>query len=614
MKRSFLKKSAAVCVALSVFPGCLASCGKKIDPDSIAAPPTVKRDENGETVNQEPGWSDYYMSPDNTDRSATSKELHDFDQGYFVGALDIFNTYYSFDDPESYWTSWPTEGLVFATGDLYADAASAYRDVVDYLNGMDRSELTDSDIRLLEDMIFDFSYRAEVYDHYDYFPQLNPMGGEQVTYPLLTSLIPFNSKEDVERYFIILEDYDDFFTAALDQETRRAQLGIGWNDEMLDRIIADCQRLIENRDTNFMKTTFESRVGALKLSDTETAEYIRRNNELLDTVFYPTFETLIEGLEALKGSCNDATYLAGTDEGKEYYEALFHLRAGTERSVDECIKLLQDKIDELYDEYLPRWQKSGNIFNFGDLSFQEACDWCQRFMNDHLPKLQDNTVTVFNIPTVFSDSMQPATYYSSPIDRFTKHTVWINTGLIDDPMYTLFTLVSHEMYPGHLYQHQYQAEHLDNKFQVFATGVPYAEGWALYSEWVMFHYAPFDQDQAENSWKASTLYSDFIAARLSIGIEYQGWTYDDCLYYIEKYGQDAEVMQDYWDHITAAQCYGVEYAFGYIFTQEILDHAIEELDGIATQDEILVAYLNLGCAPFEVLEEEMEKYIEEKKG
>lgn len=613
MNRRSLKKTLAFLTACMLMTSSLTSCSRKLDPDSIATPPTAPKDADGSKINQEPGWTDYYTQSE-VERSDASKALHEFDLSYFVGALDIFNTYYTYDDPLSYYTQWPTEGLVFSERDAYIQAAEAYEECIDYLNGLDRSEMPENDIRLLEDMLFDFTYRAQVYRGVDYLPQLSPMGGEQVTYPLLTSLIQFKDKEDVARYFKILEDYDDFFEAALECEKRRSELGIGWSDENLDRIISDCQNLLDNRDTHFMKTTFESRLGALSLSDTETQDYIDKNNELLDTVFYPTFEKLIEGLESLKGMCNDSIYLAGTDEGKQFYEALFHMSTGTDKSVEECIEILQEKIDEIYDEYLPRWKNRGNIFNFGDMDFQEACDWCERFTQEHFPAIQDNTVQVYQVPTVFAESMQPATYYSSPIDRFTKHTVWLNTGMIDSPNYDMFTLISHEMYPGHLYQHQYQAEHLDSKFQVFATSTAYAEGWAQYGEWTMIHYAPFDQELAENAWAAQILYSNYIAARLSIGIEYEGWTYNDCLVYIEKYGQDDEVMQEYWTHLTASQCYGVEYAFGLIFTEDILNEAIEELDGIVSAEEVMVAYLDLGCAPFAVLKKDMEAYVEEMKG
>ena len=99
----------------------------------------------------------------------------------------------------------------------------------------------------------------------------------------------------------------------------------------------------KDHETNFMKTTFEERVRKLGLSDSETDELINKNQELLDLYYYPAMEMLIQKLPELKGKCNDGPYLAETADGKAYYEALFHRKTGTDMSVEECKKLLQEE-------------------------------------------------------------------------------------------------------------------------------------------------------------------------------------------------------------------------------------------------------------------------------
>ena len=244
----------------------------------------------------------------------------------------------------------------------------------------------------------------------------------------------------------------------------------------------------KDHDTNFMRTSFEERIDNLDISESRKKELRQKNLELLDLYYYPAMEMLIEKLPELKGKCNDKTFLAATDEGKAYYEALFRSKTGVDMSVEECTELLQQKIDEIYDEYMPQWKKKGSYFAFGDLDFDQATEWCRRFTEENLPEVSDHDVEVYEIPRQLYDSIQPARYYPSPIDNFTQHTVWLNVAMLDDPNYDMFTLVSHEMYPGHLYQHQYQAENLESRYQVFAMSEPYAEGWAQYSEKLMLSY------------------------------------------------------------------------------------------------------------------------------
>lgn len=610
--RTFRSIALLTCGAILIAP--LGACSKKVDPDKIAKPraATTATDANGDLLpDDDQKWLSVGHGAD--DESEASALFRYYDMGVFVGSSDLLTAYYSFDDPKNYYSDWPTVGLHFPTEDEYTAASESYASFAQELATLDQDELTEGQNRAIKDMCYDFLYMSQEYKYYQYVPHLNPMGGKQILYPLLTSLIQFNSKDDVMRYFVILEDYLNFFTQVFEAEKKRSEMGIGWSDECIDRIIEDCVKMQEDRDTNFMKTTFESRVGALHLSDQETKELIRRNDELLATSYYPAFEMLIEKLPELKGMCNDTPYLASTADGKAYYEALFHLTTGTDMSVEECTELLQAKISEVYDTYLPLWQKNGTYFGYGDLSFDDARKWCERFTFEHFPQISANEVSIFNVPEKFSESVQPATYYSAPIDNFTKHTVWVNTGLVENPEYNMFTLISHEMYPGHLYQHQYQAENLESRYQVFATSKAYAEGWAKYSEWTMIHYAPFDPQLAESAWTASLLYSILIAARMSIGIEYEGWTYEDCETYLNHYGVDSSVMDEYWSSLTAEQCFAVEYAFGFIFTSEIIDSAVKELDGICTKEEVMKAYLDLGCAPFPILKEDMEKFVESKK-
>lgn len=612
MIRNRYTKTCALLILLGMTTWPIVGCSYANDQDKVARPAVATTNKKGQKDPNVINWA----GPDADSESLSEDEstLRDIDMGYFVGASDILNAYYTFDDPINYFTEWPEKGLYMATDSDYQMAIPSFQQAIELIENMDQSTMNEEEIRLIKTMLFDFGIYTHLYKYYLYMPQLNPIGGKQITYPLMTSLIQFRSKDDVERYFKILNDYYEYFSAAADIEQRRSEMGIGWNDEGLDRIIADCSYMADDRENHFLMTTFAERLEALDISEAEKNQYIQRNRELLDTVYFPAMEMLVERLEGLKGMCNDEPYLAYSDEGKEFYENLFHYHTGTMKPVEENIDMLQQEIDRVYETYQPLWQEKGASYSYGSLSFEEARERCESITKQYFPTIRDNKVSVFEIPEIFAESMQPACYMNSPIDNVTKHSVWLNTGMVSDPGYDMLTLVAHEMYPGHLYQHQYQSETLSNKYQVFATGLPYAEGWAEYSEWMVIHYAPVDRDLAEIAWEAKQLYSVFIAARVSIGVEYEGWSYEDSLAYLTKYGQGKEYLDSLWEQITATQCFAVEYAFGFLYTSQIIGHAITELDGICTPEEVYVAYLNLGSAPFDVLEEDMQAFIDEQKG
>ena len=606
MKSKKTLRGGALVLTVASFIMPLAACSGSSGQRAVATPPTLTTKKG-----QEPSDPWGIVVPTDDDMTEDAKKLRDLDMSLFVGSPDILNTYYSFDDPTRYYTDWPTKGLAANSDAIYDQAVASYKECIDYLEKLDTSNLSESENRLREDMLFDFQNKMEVYKHHQFIPALNPSSGQQISYPLLMSLIQFKSKSDVDRYLKILEDFYEYFDNAMTIEETRSSMGAGWSDETLDLIIKDCKKMIEDKDVHFMRTTFESRVGALKLSSTESKSFIRKNSELLEEKYFPTYEMLIERLTALKGSSKGNKTMISAPGGKDYYEALFRTKSGTSMTPEEGIKFLQKSIDEIYDTYYPTWKQKGTLFRFGGLSFDEARDWCERFTKEHYPAIGSNTVAVYEVPKEFAESMPPAMYYVSPIDNYTKHQVWVNTGLFEDSRYDMFTIVSHEMYPGHLYQHQYQAETLGNKYQAFAASLPYAEGWAQYSEWRMIQYAPFEQELAQSAWMADLFYSALVSARLSMGVEYEGWDYDRCLTYIKKYGQDDKVMDEYWTRITGSQGYALEYAFGYLFTSEIINTAIEKLDGKVSPEDVITAYLDLGCAPFDALSRDMESYVKE---
>ena len=77
-----------------------------------------------------------------------SKKLHDFDLSYFVGGSDILTSYYTYDNPKNFYTDWPTEGLHFASDEDYKKASDSCRQCIDYLEELDRNNLSDNEIRL----------------------------------------------------------------------------------------------------------------------------------------------------------------------------------------------------------------------------------------------------------------------------------------------------------------------------------------------------------------------------------------------------------------------------------------------------------------------------------
>ena len=215
--RTFKTLTLLTCGAILIAP--LGACSKDVDPDKIAKPraaTTATDSAGGLLPDDDQKWLSVGHGSD--DESEASQLFRYYDMGIFVGSSDILTAYYSYDDPKNYYCDWPTVGLHFPTEEEYTQAATGYSDFAKELASLNPDDLSEGQNRAIKDMCYDFLYMSEEYKYYQYVPHLNPMGGKQILYPLLTSLIQFNSKDDVMRYFVILEDYLDFFTRVFEAE------------------------------------------------------------------------------------------------------------------------------------------------------------------------------------------------------------------------------------------------------------------------------------------------------------------------------------------------------------------------------------------------------------
>ncbi len=162
-------KALAMISAGALISAPLSACSRSADPDKVAKPPLSQTDENGNVISGN-NWGGRQSDPS----SQAEKTFREYDMGMFVGASDLLNAYYAFDDPKNYYSDWPTVGLHFPKLEDYQNASSTYEMLRGNLSSLDSSELNDAQNRAIKDMCFDFQYMSEMYKHSYYIPQLNP--------------------------------------------------------------------------------------------------------------------------------------------------------------------------------------------------------------------------------------------------------------------------------------------------------------------------------------------------------------------------------------------------------------------------------------------------------
>ena len=84
--------------------------------------------------------------------------------------------------------------------------------------------------------------------------------------------------------------------------------------------------------------------------------------------------------------------------------------------------------------------------------------------------------------------LSPAFYLTPPLDTRTPNTIYINHGRSISNL-ELFTTLSHEGFPGHLYQTVYFGRQNPSHIRYLIDSSGYVEGWATYVESYAYGYA-----------------------------------------------------------------------------------------------------------------------------
>jgi uncharacterized protein (DUF885 family) len=183
------------------------------------------------------------------------------------------------------------------------------------------------------------------------------------------------------------------------------------------------------------------------------------------------------------------------------------------------------------------------------------------------------------------------------------------------PKWSMPTLAYHEGVPGHHWQISI-AQELKGvpQFRKVLPFTSYAEGWALYCEWLA----------KQSGWYNNDPFGDlgrlrdelFRAVRLVVdtGIHAKHWTREQAIAYMhDKTGMgDKEVKAEIERYIVAPG-QACAYKVGMLKIQELRNRAQQELGAKFDQREFHEAVLKNGGVPLEVLEEQVNEYIAKRK-
>ena len=447
-------------------------------------------------------------------------------------------------------------------------------------------------------------------DYILYEEPLELVSGVQTQFPVVMSEYRFCDRQDVETYLELLEKTGDYFDSLIKFEREKADAGIFMADYALDTVLEQCRAFLDMGDGNYLYSTFADRIEDVEeLTKEEKSDYIQDNALAVSDCVFPAYENLISSLEELRGSGENEKGLVNLPDGADYYELVVRRSTGSDRSVEEMEDLTRRQItDDL--------EAMEQVLGITTEEAQEAAasmtqdsaglilSKLQDGIKEAFPEAPDTALEVKYVPEEMEDHLSPAFYMIPAIDNTEENVIYINRAHMNDDL-TLFTTLAHEGYPGHLYQTVYYESTDPDPIRSVMDFGGYVEGWATYAEMGSYYLTPLSKEQAVLLQKNSSIILGLYALA-DMGIHYEGWSRMDTVAFFSNYGiTDTETIERIYELIIGSPGNYLKYYIGYVEFLELKKDWAEEKGTEFSQKEFHEAVLEVGPAPFDIVEKYM---------
>ena len=522
---------------------------------------------------------------------------------------NTINLHYTLKNPEDYGIT--EDAAVLGSFETDADMVKAS------VENMRRSleNFSYDELDLQNKITFDIlDYQIKAADQSaDFILYEEPLGlvsGVQTQFPVVLSEYQFYDRQDVETYLALLEMTGEYFDSLIKFEREKASAGLFMADYALDTVIEQCQAFLDMGDGNYLYSTFVDRIKDVnELTEEEKSDYIQDNALAVSDCIFPAYEKLISDLEQLRGSGKNEKGLSYLPEGIDYYELVVRQSTGSERSVEEMEDLTRRQITddlEAMEKVLGITTEEAQeaAAAIAQTSAELILTRLQEGISGTFPEAPDTVLEVKYVPKEMEDHLSPAFYMIPAIDNTEQNVIYINQAHMSDDL-TLFTTLAHEGYPGHLYQTVYYESTDPDPIRSIMDFGGYVEGWATYAEMGSYYLTPLSKEQATLLQKNSSIILGLYALA-DMGIHYDGWSRMDTVAFFSNYGiTDAETVERIYELIIGSPGNYLKYYIGYVEFLELKKAWAEEKGEAFSQKEFHEAVLEVGPAPFEIVEKYM---------
>ena len=550
----------------------------------------------------------------------------------YVGILDRFN-----------WLTNHNSKLSIPQDTDIEDGIKHTEKIIKTLYKYNDSNLSDIQKNTKKIAIFDYENQLKEIQYFPYLDYpLNQIGGIHLnTIEFMNSVHPIRTKSEAKAFIKRTDLIKEVYEGTLNDLKKQADNGIYPPEFVYGHVINQLDEFINISNSEHpLYKQFMLKVKKLELSNDEIDYLENEITRSINESVTPGFKLLRNFMANTQKNANKNHGIWSQPGGDEYYKLKIRTFTTTDYSPEEIhqmglneVKRISSRMKEIltslgYDENKSVGELMNELNENPDFLYADTPDRKEIVVNDYTDMVNEairvmtnyfhtmpkSEVIVKAVPE-YSEQNAAGGYYQSPaLDGSRPGVFYANLyDIKQTPTYSMRTLAYHEATPGHHHQiaHSLENEELTlyRRFGYYTSA--FAEGWALYSEILALEVGLAENPYDELGILQSEL---FRANRLVVdtGMHYKRWTREEAMDYMKSVTgmSDTEVRVEIERYIVWPG-QALSYKVGMIKILELRERAMKELGEKFNIKDFHSAVLDHGNPPLFIVEEMVEKMIEE---
>jgi uncharacterized protein (DUF885 family) len=483
---------------------------------------------------------------------------------------------------------------------------------------------------------------GEKYQWHNY--PVNQLFGVQNEFPsFMANTHRLLAARDCEYYRQRLIAVGPKFDQLLESLKVREQKGILPPRFVVEKVLTEMNNFVaQPASENILTTSFKTRAAKIsELNDDQRAAFQKKVETAITDSVYPAYHRLIDYFSGLlpKTTTDDGVWKL--PDGDAFYAYALRKSTTTTLKPEEVHELGLREVTRIETEMRTLLDANGFagrpigeamdalgkdprfLFPNDDKGRADALAEYTRLINDAIERCRllfatvpKAKIEVQRVP-VFKETTSAGAYYNgASLDGTRPGVFYANLrDMSEVPKWSMPTLAYHEGVPGHHWQIA-TAQELKGlpQFRKLIPFTAYQEGWALYTEWLAKEAGWYEGDPFGDLGRLQA--ELFRAVRLVVdtGIHAKRWPREQAINYMrDKTGMGEKEVTAEIERYIVNPGQACAYKIGMLKIQELRKRAETELGAKFDQRQFHDVVLKNGALPLEILEEQVNAYIQKTK-